>query len=101
MARRVQAMCQVVVERYGGEAGSVWRDVPTGAELAKRIGALPGFGDQKTKITVSILAKKFGVTPKGWGDHAADWHTVADVDSPESMQHARDVKRQMKAEGRA
>jgi uncharacterized HhH-GPD family protein len=101
MARRVQAMCQTVVDRYGGDAGSVWRDADSGAELAKRIGALPGFGDQKTKITVSILAKKFGVTPKGWGDYAADWHTVADVDSAESMQHARDVKRQMKAEGRA
>jgi len=101
MARRVQAMCQTVVDRYGGDAGSVWRDADSGAELAKRIGALPGFGDQKTKITVSILAKKFGVTPKVWGDYAADWHTVADVDSAESMQHARDVKRQMKAEGKA
>ena len=39
----------------------------------------------------------FGVKPKGWEKHAASWHTVADVDSPESMAHAREVKRDMKA----
>ena len=69
-------------------------------ELARRISALPGFGDMKARITMSVLAKKFGVQPKGWERHAAHWHTVADVDSPETMQEARDVKRRMKAEGR-
>ena len=51
----------------------------------------------KTRIMVSILAKKFGVKPPGWEKHAASWHTVADVDSAETMAHAREVKREMKA----
>jgi uncharacterized HhH-GPD family protein len=99
MAQRVQALCQAVVDQYGGDAGAVWRDVESGAELAKRVGKLPGFGEQKTQITVSILAKKFGVTPPGWETHAAHWHSLADVDSAESMQKARDVKKMMKSEG--
>jgi uncharacterized HhH-GPD family protein len=101
MARRVQQLCQVVATEYGGDAGGVWRGVRDGAELSRRISALPGFGEQKTLITVAVLAKKWGVTPPGWEAYAAQWHSVADVDSDESMAQARDVKRQMKAEGKA
>jgi uncharacterized HhH-GPD family protein len=100
MARRVQKLCQMVAAEYGGDAGAVWRGVSDGDELARRVSALPGFGDMKVRITISVLAKKFGVTPPGWERHAASWHTVADVDSEESMAQARDVKRQMKAEGK-
>jgi len=78
MARRVQAMCAAIEKDYGGDAGSVWRDARDGDELA-------------------VLAKKFDVKPKGWEKHAATWHSVADVDSAESMVHAREVKREMKA----
>jgi uncharacterized HhH-GPD family protein len=99
MARRVQQLCQVVSERYDGDAGSIWRGVDSGKELARRIGALPGFGEQKTRITVSVLAKKLGVRPEGWEQYGASWHSIADVDSPESMEEARAVKRQMKAAG--
>ena len=101
MAKRVQAAAKVVVDRYGGDAGAIWREVPSGEELAKRIAALPGFGGQKTSITLAVLAKKFGVKPPGWEKYAATWHTIADVDTAESMQLARDVKRQMKRERKA
>jgi len=101
MARRVQAMCAVVVKDYGGDAASIWRDARTGDELAARISKLPGFGEMKTRIMISILAKKFGVTPPGWEKQAASWHSVADVDSVESMAHARDVKREMKAKAKS
>jgi uncharacterized HhH-GPD family protein len=97
MARRVQAMCQALVKDYGGDAAAVWRDAKDGDDLAARISKLPGFGDMKTAILVSVLAKKFDVKPAGWEKHAAHWHSVADVDSPESMEQAREVKREMKA----
>ena len=97
MAARVQALCAVIVKDYGGDAAAVWRDAKDGDDLAKRIKKLPGFGDMKVKILVSILAKKFGVKPPGWEKHAATWHTVADVDSVETMAEARVVKREMKA----
>ena len=97
MARRVQALTQAVVKDYGGDAGAVWREARDGDDLAKRISRLPGFGEMKTKIMISVLAKKFGVKPPGWEKHAASWHSVADVDSPETMAQARAVKREMKA----
>ncbi len=97
MARRVEAMCGAVVAGYGGDAGAVWREAATGDELAARIKRLPGFGDMKSKILVAVLAKKFGVKPPGWEKHAATWHSVADVDSAESMAQARAVKREMKS----
>src|SRR5579864_2734668 len=98
MARRVQALCQAIVDGYQGDAGSVWRDARDGDDLAARIKKLPGFGEMKVKILVAVLAKKFGVKPAGYEKHAATWHTVADVDSEESMAHAREVKRAMKTE---
>ena len=98
MATRVQALCQAIVRDYAGDAGSVWKDARDGDDLAARIKKLPGFGEMKVKILVAILAKKFDVKPRGWEKHAASWHTVADVDSVETMAKAREVKRAMKAE---
>jgi uncharacterized HhH-GPD family protein len=98
MAQRVQRLCEIVATRYKGDAGAIWRDAGSGQELARRISELPGFGDQKTRITVAVLAKKLGVRPPGWEAEAADWHTIADVDSPETMAEARAIKRRMKAE---
>ncbi|HEY1455254.1 MAG TPA: HhH-GPD-type base excision DNA repair protein [Candidatus Dormibacteraeota bacterium] len=97
MAGRVQALCIAIVKDYGGDASSIWTQARDGDDLAARIKKLPGFGDMKVKILVSILAKKFGVKPQGWEKHAATWHTVADVDSDETMAQAREVKREMKA----
>src|SRR6202171_2552360 len=101
MAKRTQALCQVIVTDYSGDAGSVWAEARDGDELAARINKLPGCGEMKVKILVAILAKKFGVKPRGWEKHAATWHTVADVDSVESLAHAREVKREMKADAKA
>jgi uncharacterized HhH-GPD family protein len=98
MSGRVQALCRAVVEEYGGDAAAVWTQARDGDDLAARIKKLPGFGDMKVKITVAVLAKKFGVKPRGWEKHAASWHTVADVDSVESMAEAREVKRVMRSE---
>lgn len=100
MARRVQAMCATVAKDYGGDAGAIWRDAKSGEELAARIHKLPGFGDMKTKILIAILAKRFDVRPPGWERQAATWHSVADVDSAESMAQAREVKREMKAKAK-
>jgi uncharacterized HhH-GPD family protein len=97
MARRVQAMCAAIVKDYGGEAESVWREAKDGDDLAARISKLPGFGEMKTRILIAVLAKKFDVKPRGWEKQAATWHSVADVDSAESMAEARQVKREMKA----
>ncbi|HXW80746.1 MAG TPA: HhH-GPD-type base excision DNA repair protein, partial [Acidimicrobiales bacterium] len=65
-AERVQQLCQIIVQDYGGDAARVWEGVGSGAELLRRVRALPGFGEQKAKIFVALLGKQFGVRPPGW-----------------------------------
>src|SRR5260370_14961713 len=80
MAKRTQALCQVIVAEDGGDAGSVWRDARDGDDLAARIKKLPGFGDIKVKILVPVLAKTFGFKARGWEQQAANWHKRAGGD---------------------
>ena len=65
MAKRVQALAVVLVERYDGRADAVWDGVRSGDELVARIAALPGFGAQKAKIFTALLGKQYGVRPEG------------------------------------
>ena len=44
MGKRVQALCAYLVEHHAGRAEAVWEDVGSGAELLRRLEALPGFG---------------------------------------------------------
>jgi uncharacterized HhH-GPD family protein len=103
MAARVQSVCQVLADRYGGDAANVWHDVPDGAELLRRIGGLPGFGAQKAGIFVALLGKQYGVTPLGWRDAAGAYgedgcfRSVADVVDDESLDAVRASKKAAKA----
>ena len=60
MAKRVQELCAVVDEDYGGDAGRVWGDAADTADLKQRIEALPGFGEMKVKALASVLARRYG-----------------------------------------
>ena len=96
MAKRTQAMCQVIVDEYSGRAENLWETAPTGAELLKRLKALPGFGDGKSRIFVGLLGKRLDVTPDGWEEKAADWPSIADVATFEDIEDLRVKKRAMK-----
>ena len=105
MAKRTQALCQILVDEYGGDAEALWRDVPTGAELLKRLRALPGFGAEKSKIFMALLAKRFGVRPEGWEKAASPFdddepRSVADIDTPENFQRVRAWKQAKRAAGK-
>ncbi|MFT4202254.1 HhH-GPD-type base excision DNA repair protein [Gordonia sp. (in: high G+C Gram-positive bacteria)] len=106
MAGRIQALAQVVVDEYGGDTTAIWSDAPTGAELLKRLRALPGFGEQKAKIFLALLAKQLGVTPQGWttaaGDYAkTGYRSVADVVDADSLKQVREFKKAAKAAAKA
>jgi uncharacterized HhH-GPD family protein len=107
MAKRVQDLCKILVERYDGEATNVWAGASDGADLVKRIGTLPGFGDQKAKIFAALLGKQFKVRPKGWAEAAGlygekgSFRSVADVVDDASLQKVRTHKQQMKAAAKA
>jgi uncharacterized HhH-GPD family protein len=104
MAKRVQALCQHLVDEYDGDAAALWtRGNPNGAELFKRLKALPGYGDQKAKIFVALLAKQRGVTPRGWQQAAGEYaeknsrRSIADVTDEESLNQVRAFKKASKA----
>ncbi|MFI6073058.1 HhH-GPD-type base excision DNA repair protein [Actinoplanes sp. NPDC051343] len=107
MAARCQEVCRVLVDQYGGDAAALWRDAADGAELFRRIHALPGFGQQKAQILVALLGKQCGVTPPGWREAAGGYgeadayKSVADIVDDESLTKVRAYKKQVKAEARA
>ena len=106
MAGRVQALAAHVRDVYDGDASRLWREARDGAELAARLRSLPGFGDQKVRIFVALLAKQFGVRPPGWEEAAGVYATpgrrsVADVVDAASLQEVRDHKRAQKQAARA
>ncbi len=106
MAGRTQELCRRLVDEYGGRAEHVWDDVGTGQELFARLRALPGFGEQKARIFVALLAKRMGVTPPGWDAAAGTygkpgWFSVADIDGPDALARVREHKRALKAEAKA
>ena len=102
MAARTQALCAHVLERYGGSAEAVWTDAGSGQELLRRLTALPGFGEQKAKIFLSLLGKQFGVQPAGWQEAAGTYgetdvhRSVADIVDAESLALVREYKKQAK-----
>ena len=104
MAKRVQALSRAVVDEYGGDATALWTaGAPDGAEVLRRLKALPGFGEQKAKIFLALLGKQYGVQPQGWRQAAGDYGkqgthmSVADVVDKGSLDQVRAYKKQMKA----
>ncbi|HWW43476.1 MAG TPA: HhH-GPD-type base excision DNA repair protein [Acidimicrobiia bacterium] len=105
MAKRTHALCQHLVDEYGGDAAAVWRDAPSGDALYSRLLALPGFGAEKAKIFEALLAKRLEIRPDGWEHAAAPFsddtpRSVADIDSPETLARVRDWKRTQKRRGK-
>jgi len=105
MGKRAFELCTVVAEQYDGDAANVWDGAATGDELLGRLEALPGFGKEKARIFLAVLAKRLGVRPPGWEQAAAPFsdgvrRSVADADSPDHLQEVRAFKKAMKAKGK-
>ena len=105
MAARTQELCRRLVEQFDGKAEHVWASAQDGQQLFANVKGLPGFGEQKARIFVALLAKRLGVKPPGWEEVAGSygqpgWFSVADVDGPESLARVREHKKAMKAEAK-
>jgi uncharacterized HhH-GPD family protein len=99
MAKRVQDLAAVVAEDYGGHAERVWTEAADGADLRKRIAALPGFGEMKIKALGAVLAKRFDVEVAQ--ELVPSHPTLGDVDSPQALEEYQAKKRAYKAQMRA
>ena len=102
MGKRIHAVCEALVADYKGNAANIWNGVDDAAEIYRRLRALPGYGDEKSKIFLALLGKTQGVTPDGWRDAAGKFgddepRSVADVHDEISLGKVRDWKKAQKA----
>jgi uncharacterized HhH-GPD family protein len=105
MGKRAHALAQHVVDEHEGDAARIWTTTDDGAEVYARLRALPGFGEDKAKIFLAVLGKRFAVAPPGWERCAAPFsdeqpRSVADVDSDTALQRVRAFKQAQKAKGK-
>ena len=107
MAGRVQAVCGVIVDSYGGDAAAIWTSAADGRELLANVKGLPGFGEQKSKIFIALLGKQLGVRPpigtirRRRRGKPLSPIPVADIDSPEALAKVRQYKQKAKAKAKA
>jgi len=94
MASRVQELAAYVADEYGGDAPRIWTDAKDGADLKKRLAALPGFGDMKVRSMTAVLAKRFGIDVAR--QMAPNHPTLGDVDSAQSLLDYHAAKREYK-----
>jgi uncharacterized HhH-GPD family protein len=96
MAERVRELAGTVAEEYGGDASRLWKEAADGADLRRRIAALPGFGEMKIKSLGAVLAKRFDVPA---AQELVPGHpTLGDVDSPQALADYQAAKKAHKAE---
>jgi uncharacterized HhH-GPD family protein len=107
MGKRVHQVCRALVDQYDADARNLWTGVTDGAELKKRLAALPGLGDQKASIFLALLGKQLGVRPNGWREAAGRYgedgvfRSVADITDTDSLTKVRQTKKEEKAKARA
>jgi uncharacterized HhH-GPD family protein len=107
MAARTQDLARLIVDEYDGSPSAVWTTAAGGAELLKRVEALPGFGKQKAKIFVALLGKQLGTQPAGWREASAPFGgegtylSVADIHDEDSLGRVRAYKQTLKAAAKA
>jgi len=100
MAKRCRDLCQHIVDEYDGDARSIWSTAADGTDLRKRLEALPGFGKAKARIFVGVVGKRLGEGPPNWKAEAADWPSIADVDSFDKVFVLREQKKAAKAKAK-
>jgi uncharacterized HhH-GPD family protein len=96
MAERVRDLAATVVREYGGDASRLWTEAEDGADLRRRISALPGFGEMKVKSLGAVLANRFDVAVAQ--DLVPSHPTLGDVDSPQALADYQAAKKAHKAE---
>jgi uncharacterized HhH-GPD family protein len=99
MAKRIQELAAHVADEYGGDAARIWTEAKDGAELRRRLEALPGFGEMKVKAMSAVLAKRFGV--EAAKEIAPAHPMLGDVDSPQALIDYQTSKRAYKAAQKA
>jgi uncharacterized HhH-GPD family protein len=117
MATRIQLLCGYLADHYEGDPQRLWcsghdQDAGRGGEpfdaatVRANLETLPGYGPEKSRILLAVLAKRFGIAPENWEAVAAPFsdhqpRSVADMGSEDEHQAVREWKAVQKAAGRS
>jgi uncharacterized HhH-GPD family protein len=101
MAARIQDLCHVLVETYGGDGARIWTEATSGPGLAHRRGARPGIGSLKVTSLMVLLAKQYGVELPGLATLLPAYPTLGEVRTAEELATYQAGKRAAKAAKRA
>jgi uncharacterized HhH-GPD family protein len=101
MAHRVQELCGVVAEGYGGDAARIWREASDGLDLEARLLALPGIGAMKAGSLIAVLGKRLGLELPRLDEVMPRHPTLGDVDSAVALASYQAQKRAAKRQARA
>lgn len=106
MGKRAHAVAEMLVDEYDGAASALWTTAADGSELYRRLRALPGYGEEKAKIFLALLAKRLGIRPDGWREAAGVFaddtpRSAADVGSADELTLVRQWKQAQKQKGKS
>ena len=96
MAKRVQAVCAHVSEEYDGSVPAIYEGVGNAEALMDRLLAMPGFGEYKARIYLGVLAKRFGVKPRGYTKYLPTWPSIVDIASLDDLGELKERKKAWK-----
>jgi uncharacterized HhH-GPD family protein len=108
MAQRTKLLSQTIVFQFNNKTEYIWSPKPNSLKLDAQevylnIKKLPGFGEQKAKIFLAVLAKQFEIKPDGWEKICKPYSaknvymSVADIDSPKALIKVREYKKSVKS----
>ncbi|MFT7601150.1 MAG: putative HhH-GPD family protein [Acidimicrobiales bacterium] len=105
MARRIHALARHIVDHHQSDARSVWHRARSAQTVLDRLLDLPGFGPEKAKITLAVLAKRHARRLPGWEELASPFdddqpRSVADVGGAADLARLREHRKAMKALGK-
>ena len=106
MAKRVHGPVPAPRRHLRRRRRRLWNEARTGDELFRRLRELPGYGEEKAKIFVAILAKRFGAVARPAGRRrprpspTTTPRSVADIGSRPSRGKVRAARRPKKAKGK-
>ena len=89
-----------------GDASRIWKRRRHADTVAANLAAVPGYGEEKVKILLAVLGKRFGICSPGWEAASAPFsddqpRSVADMGSAEERLAVRAWKKAQKAAGKA
>lgn len=106
MARRLHELCVAIADTYNGDVSAVWAPTTSAAVAKKRLLDLPGYGEEKAKILIAILGKRFDTKLKGWTRVCAPFgdgqpRSVADIGSKTDLNRVKEWKTAQRAAGKS